>query len=61
MSVVVVVGMLMFSHSLRRSCCCSTTRATSCWLENVNFSIKVSREDVFSTKIDVRKAGEEED
>ena len=26
---VVVVGMLMFSLSFRRSCCCSTTRATS--------------------------------
>ena len=47
---VVVVGMLMFSHIFRRSCCCSTTRATSCWLEHVNFSINVSRADVFSTK-----------
>ena len=47
---VVVVGMLMFSLSLRRSCCCSTTRATSCWLDHVNFSINVSRADVFSTK-----------
>ena len=49
-SIVSVIGLLIFSLSLRRSCCCYTTRATSCWLETVNFSINDSRADVFSSK-----------
>ena len=49
-SIVSVIGLLVFSQSLRRSCCCSTTRATSCWLKTVNFSINDSRADVFSSK-----------
>ena len=49
-SIVSVIGLLVFSQSLRRSCCCSTMRATRCWLETVNFSINHSRADVFSSK-----------
>ena len=38
----------MLSLIFRRSCCCSTTRATSCWLQHVNFFRSTFRGRTFS-------------
>ena len=49
-STVSVIGLLILSLSLRRSCCCSTSRATSCLLYSSRRGIIVSSVDDLSSR-----------